>query len=498
MTAHASLGMASLLALAATPAGAAVVINPVQAPIMPGLTVGIEAFVTIPPSFTNNPQTRIQYAVPSRDGSQRIFVNDTRGRMYVTNQAGAAPTLYLDVAAAGVGFVEPGPEGGLIGIAFHPNFNRDPARPGYATFYTNYSASQASGVANYLENENQSHENVVREWTVADPNAAAPTILASREIIRVGHPLPNHNGGTIAFNPTARVGDADYGKLYIGYGDGGGANDPRDNAQDLTNPLGKILRIDPADPDGGGPLSYGIPSDNPFVGRAGAIGEVWAYGLRNPQQFSWDAATGAMYISDIGQAQLEEVNLGAAGANYGWVLREGTFAKMPDKNDFNVYTLPVDDMGFVYPIAQYDHDEGSAVGSGFVYRGSALPELQGLFLMSDIVNGRIFYFDPLGVQPGTPALLQELLLTLNGNAFTFLGSEGYSGRVDLRLGIDENQELYFLTKRDGDIFRFAAAAAVPEPASWAMMIAGFGMVGEAMRRRRRTPADRPAPTGGAA
>lgn len=482
--------LAVTAAILVAPAGAAVVLNPVPTPISPGLTVAIQPFITVPASSASQPSARIQYVTPVLDGSNRLFVNDTRGVLWRTDTSGAAPTAYLDLRSADVGLVEPSGEAGLIGVAFHPNFGKDPSKAGYATLYTHHTASQASGVATYLENDNASHESVVREWTVADPTAATAEITSTRELIRIGHFAPNHNGGTIAFNPTAAEGSADYGKLYIGLGDGGGANDPRDTGQNLATPLGKILRIDPTDPDGAGGASYTVPTDNPFVAKEGALGEIWAYGLRNPQQFSW-GADGRMYISDIGQAQLEEVNIGVAGANYGWPVREGTFARGTDKGDFNVYTLPIGDstLGFTYPLAQYDHDEGAAIGGGFLYRGSAIPELDGYFILTDNPTGRIFYFSPEEAAANGTALLRELLLTLDGNPFTFQAAESYIGRVDLRFGQDAGGELYMLTKRDGDIFRFAPAAAgdVPEPGTWAMLVLGFGLAGVAMRRRRAPP-----------
>ncbi|RYY37393.1 MAG: PEP-CTERM sorting domain-containing protein, partial [Sphingomonadales bacterium] len=423
-----------------------------------------------------DPSARIQYVTPAR-GTNQLFVNDTRGILWATNTAGAAPTAYLDMRTANVGFTEPGSEAGLIGVAFHPNFAGEVTQAGYGTFYTNYTAARGSGTPTYLGNDNASHDNVVREWVVSNPGAATPNIVSSREVIRIGEFAANHNGGTIGFNPTAAIGSADYGKLYIGLGDGGGANDPRDNGQDLTNPLGKILRIDPL---AGG--AYGIPDDNPFTGQSGTLGEIWALGLRNPQQFSWDSS-GRMFIADIGQAQLEEVNLGVAGANYGWPVREGTFAKMPDKGDTNVYTLPIDDatFGFTYPVAQYDHDEGDAISSGFLYEGSLVPELRGMYLLTDNTTGRMFYFDPNAALAGGTAPLSELRLTLGGDPYTFLTGEGYGGRVDLRLGIDAAGELYMLTKKDGDIFRFVTT--VPEPGTWAMLTLGFGALGAQLRRR---------------
>ena len=482
-------GLASALALGCSSfASAAVVFDPVPNGPARGLTVGIQRFVTIPASSANAPtRARIQYATPTRDGSGRLFVNDTRGILYRTDTAGAAPRTYLDLRSANVNFLNFDGESGLLGVAFHPNFNGTRGQAGYGVMYAHYTATRNTGRIDYLANDNASHDSVVREFTIANPGDATPEVSASREVLRVGHFAGNHNGGTIAFNQTAAPGTADYGKLYIGFGDGGGANDPRDYAQALGNPLGKILRIAPADPDGAGPLRYGVPGDNPFTGQQGALGEIWAYGLRNPQQFSWDS-TGRMFITDIGQDQVEEVDIGEAGANYGWVAREGTFAKSADKGDGRVFDLPADDADFNYdyPVAQYDHDEGRSIGGGFVYEGDALPALRGLYLLTDNPTGRIFYFDPDAArgQDGTIPL-SELFLTLDGDAFTFLAEEGYNNRVDLRFGIDELGELYMLTKRDGDIYRFAAqVAAVPEPASWAIMIAGVGLVGGALRTRR--------------
>ena len=183
----------------------------------------------------------------------------------------------------------------------------------------------------------------------------------------------SHNIGTLAFNPAAAAGSTDSGALYVALGDGGSSNDPLGHGQRRSTPLGSILRIDPL--GGGADSSYGIPSDNPFVGTSGALDEIWAYGLRHPQHFSFDS-TGRMFINDIGQRSIEEVNLGVAGANYGWRLREGTFATAmgvgaSDKR--TVYPLPADDTGYTYPIAQYDHDEGDAIGAGFVYEGQAIP-----------------------------------------------------------------------------------------------------------------------------
>lgn len=182
------------------------------------------------------------------------------------------------------------------------------------------------------------HDNVLHEFRMVDSMAATATIASQREVLRVAQPFSDHGPGTIAFNVTATPGSPDYGKLYIGFGDGGGIGYPYGNAQDPDSPFGKILRIDPTVSAGG--QAYTIPADNPSNGETGRPTEIWASGLRNPQQFSWDTDTGHMLIIDIGQSQLEEVNVGVAGANYGWPVREGSFAR-GSSSDPNVYDTPL-------------------------------------------------------------------------------------------------------------------------------------------------------------
>lgn len=472
-------GLVALAAGLAANAQAAVVLDPVMQAIAPGIGVRLSPFVTAPGLYG---PASVQSMRAVADGSNRLFVNDTRGVISVTDTAGAAPGVYFDIRRQDVGFAQINGQTGLVSSAFHPNFNRDPAMPGYRTFYTIDTTMAAGAPAPTLAGKGPvSHHDVVREWTVADPAAATATITATREVMRLSQPSGDHGPGTIAFNTSAAPGSADYGKLYIGLGDGGGVNDPYDNAQDLRSPFGKILRIDPVDPDGAGPLAYAVPGDNPHVSDTDALGEIWASGLRNPQQFGWDALTGRMYIGDIGQAQLEEVNIGIPGANYGWPLREGTLAKPADKS-LSIVTDDPNPGRFTDPIAQYDHDEGSAIGAVQLYRGSLIPELAGQMLVDDIVNGRIFYFTPGDTSgEGGLALLRELRLELDGLPTDMMTLEG-TWRVDLRMGVDAFGELYLLTKKDGDIYRLTGA--VPEPAGWAMMIAGLGLAATMLRRRR--------------
>ncbi len=401
------------------------------------------------PSATNDAYARIQ-VLRQVPGGSRLAFNDTRGILYVTDTDGRTPRVYLDLRQEADDFSNAAfpNEAGFMGFAFHPEFAQE-GRPGYGKLYTAYSATPASGVADYLESGSNVQESVVREWTAANPSAAAFS-GTFRKLLRVGQFAGNHNVGTVAFNPTASEGDVDYGLLYIGFGDGGSAHDPRDYGQGLAEPLGAIARIDPLATAGA----------SAFVAPEGAAPEIWAYGLRHPQQFSWDTADGRMFISDIGQDQIEEINLGVAGANYGWRLREGTFATgyAVDRRLGPVYERPAaDPEPFAYPVAQYDHDEGFAVGGGHVYRGSSIPALVGKYVFTEFVRGRVLAFDADGVRPGDPATIEEVRLAFDGVERELVDVAGYPNtynntrRVDARLSVDADGELYLLTKGDGHI-----------------------------------------------
>lgn len=490
------LGIVGLLM--ASSAQGAVVLDPMP-PIAPGVRVGLTLLGQAP--ATGDPavdgfRSRLQSLQSAPDGSGRLFVTDTRGIISVMAAGGGAPKPWFDLRSAVPGFsnaTNPG-QTGLMSVAFHPNFAGDPQAPGYGVFYT-VDTSRPSGTATLAgKGPGVDHDNVVHEFRVADPLATSATIVAQREVLRVAQPLSDHGPGTIAFNPTAAPGSADYGKLYIGFGDGGGVGDPYSNAQDPSSPLGKILRIDPAKGPQG--QAYTIPADNPQGATPGALGEVWASGLRNPQQFSWDQATGRMLIADIGQSQLEEVNVGVAGGNYGWPQREGTFAR-GSSGDPNVYDTPAKPAAFLDPVAQFDHEEiarsgmfgGLAAISGvFAYTGSLVPELSGMTVLSELVSGRLFYYDARSVTDGATAVLRELGLSFDGADTTMTQLDGnpyFGGRVDLRLGRDASGEIYLLSKSDGNIYRITSPTAVPEPASWLMAIAGIGLIGGTLRRRPR-------------
>lgn len=414
--------------------------------------------------FLNNPATRIQYL---KQVGNRFFFNDTRGVLWVSEGSGAMPTEYLDLRAQDVGFNADNfpQESGFMGFAFHPDFLSESA-DGFGKFYTTFSANP-DGTADFIEEASSVQESVLMEWSVEDP-LAAEFSGEFREVLRVGQFAANHNVGSIAFNPTVASDSDEYGLLYVSFGDGGSAHDPADHGQNPNSILGSIIRIDPLATSG--EAAYGIPASNPFADGAEGLPEVWAYGLRHPQHFSWDLEDGRMFILDIGQDQIEEVNLGIAGGNYGWRVREGTFATAygvsTEERPGGVYERDAGSDEFIYPVAQYDHDEGFAIGSGFVYRGSEIEALSGMFVFTELVRGRLLYIDASTLEAGSPSTISELNVRIEGEEVSLVDVAGhnntapghapYDQRVDLRLSQDAAGELYVLSKGDGSIRKLMA------------------------------------------
>jgi glucose/arabinose dehydrogenase len=282
------------------------------------------------------------------DGSGRLFVAEQGGRIYVIAGGSVRGTPFLDLS----GQISCCGERGLLGLAFHPDF---PADPRVFVDYTDPSGAT-----------------VVSSFTVdpGTPNQADPG--SEVVILTVPQPYANHNGGTILFGPD--------GYLYISLGDGGSGGDPLNNGQSLGTLLGKILRTDIDHSSGG--AGYAIPASNPFTGTAGAKGEIWLYGLRNPFRFSFDRATGDLWIGDVGQNAWEEVDVaraGVGGLNFGWRVMEGNHCYNPSSGcSTSDKTLPV---------VEYSHDFGCAVIGGYVYRGSASPVLRGGYVFTDECSG---------------------------------------------------------------------------------------------------------------
>lgn len=464
----------------ATISSAQITKNPITEPIEKSrLSVELAEVVKIPDSGSDNDENkaaRLNLLIPPSDGSGRLFVNDMRGKLYVIVDRTA--TVYMDVKSlVGKGFHDQSGQQGFSYFVFHPEFAQN------GIFYTVTSEDKDTGTPDFPvtqpifnskgERIESSHHEVIREWKSKNPatNTFSGTM---REILRIEEPYPDHNTGQLAFNPNTKPGDADYGMLYIALADGGSNGfpvsdtDPLDNGQNLGTPLGKILCIDPFGNNSTNG-KYGIPADNPFVndGDSKTLGEIWVYGLRNPHRFSWDTGgDGKMLIVDTGQAFIEEVNLGKKGANYGWGEREGTWV-VDENNENVVYELPENDRDFnyTYPVAQYGHDippgvtefYGIAIAGGFVYRGSAIPELVGQYIFADFGSDARFFHVPVDeLVEGKQATIKELRLFEGKKERSFLEMVGKK-RTDVRFGIDEAGELYVTSKQDGKVRKIVAS-----------------------------------------
>jgi glucose/arabinose dehydrogenase len=289
------------------------------------------------------------------DGSNRVFVASEHGVIHVfPNDQGASQTqVFLDLQAR-VSYDDNQNEEGFLGLTFHPNYKQN------GEFFVFYTPKYAK-LINVLSRFRVSRDN---------PNHADPA--SEEEILRIARPFWNHDGGTICFGPD--------GYLYVVLGDGGSANDPYDNAQNLKTLLGKVLRLDIDHPAGDKP--YAIPKDNPFVNQPGARPEIWAYGLRNIWRMSFDRATGVLWAADVGQNLYEEIDLLTKGGNYGWNRREGF-------HPFGALGSSARNL-FIEPIWEYHHDIGKSIIGGSVYRGKRLPNLVGHYLYGDYVSGRIW------------------------------------------------------------------------------------------------------------
>lgn len=290
------------------------------------------------------------YLTSAGDGSDRLFLVEQGGIIYVYDNDEQHTFLNVSdlVSPEANGFMYT--ERGLLGLAFHPNYAEN------GMFFINYT-------------DREGHTKLVR-YSVSDddPNAANPD--SAEIILEVEQPFSNHNGGHLDFGPD--------GYLYMSLGDGGSANDPLENGLNPQTLLGTIIRLDVDEAPG-----YAIPDDNPFVGTDTGAPEVWSYGLRNAWRFSFDRATGDMYIGDVGQNVWEEVNYepaGVGGRNYGWNAMEG----------FHVFDSSQSAPNAVLPIAEYSHDMGCSVTGGYVYRGEAIPELQGVYFYGDYCTGVIW------------------------------------------------------------------------------------------------------------
>jgi hypothetical protein len=468
-----ALLLSALVGLPAKAADPAPVYDPVPTePVTSRLGLVLTEYASFPKSETNPPLidqrlnrvARINTIMELPDGSGRRAVPDLNGLLYLVQNG--VPHVYLDVAAtfAPQFFSGRGLGQGFGYVAFHPDFKRN------GLFYTIHTedATKTTAVPDYVQSGVRFH-GVINEWKATDP-AAGTFAGTRRELLRIGFGGQVHGIQEINFNPTARRGDRDYGKLYLAVGDGGlgaGNTDP----QNLAIPHGKLLRIDPAGTNGPNGR-YGIPRDNPFVGQAGRLGEIYAYGFRDPHRFSWDRATGKLYLGHIGEHSIEAIYEVRAGDNMGWSDREGAFVfdRTPAAPCDRLFPLPADDSGYTYPVAAYDHnpqpgwnctsDVGVAVAGGFVYRGRDVPALRGKYIFGDLVDGRVLYTEAGEMRRGrAPATIHRLNLfnaagtPVRMQELSSPGAPGDPNRVDLRFGTDARGELYILAKANGKVWK---------------------------------------------
>jgi len=343
---------------------------------------------------------------------------DQTGRLFVVEQAGLIKVFvnaittqtaktFLDISSRTVS----GGERGLLGLAFHPDYETN----GYFYVYYTPNSSDVTRVARYTVSG-------------GDPDLAD----AGSEVVVLDIPQDeaNHNGGQLGFDPD--------GYLCISVGDGGGRGDPNDNAQDLTNLLGTILRIDVDSQSLG---NYGIPSTNPFaLNTKGYRPEIYAFGLRNPWRFSFDPATDRLWVGDVGQDAWEEIDVVTSGGNYGWDCFEGTHVYNPLAQSPACDTLTV----AIDPVHEYGHTAGNrSVAGGYVYRGPSLSSLVGSYLFADSYTGRIWAIDYDG-STATPAV--EII-----DSDLFIAT----------FGVDETNELYICDRRGGNIYRIQEISISP-------------------------------------
>jgi glucose/arabinose dehydrogenase len=329
----------------------------------------------------------------------RLFIVEKTGKIRIVKDGTLLPDPFLDISTQ----ISNGGEQGLLGLAFDPQY-----------------ATNGRFVVHYTDTAGDTRLSTFQVST--NPDVADAT--SEHIILTVDQPFENHNGGQIVFGPD--------GLLYMGLGDGGSGDDPQGNGQDLTDLLGSILRLDVA-----AGTSYTSPPDNPFVGRTDARPEIWNYGLRNPWRFSFDRSTGDLYIGDVGQGQFEEIDVATAaagsgkGLNFGWNIMEGAHCLNGSQ---------CDPTGLVLPAFEYTHSEGCSVTGGYVYRGQAIPSIQGQYFYSDFCQGWVHSFRYAG---GTANVITDWpALKPGGNVSSF--------------GEDASGELYVLDS-GGTVFKIVPA-----------------------------------------
>ena len=337
----------------------------------------------------------------------RLFIVQQDGLIRIWDGTNLLSTPFLDVRS----LTAAGGERGLLGMAFHPDY----ATNGF--FYINYT--------------DRNGDTVIARYTRSASDANRADTSTVRVLLQVDQPYANHNGGQLEFGPD--------GYLYIGLGDGGSANDPENRAQNRSTLLGKMLRIDV---DGGTP--YAVPPTNPFVGQSNVRPEIWAYGLRNPWRYSFDRATGDLWIADVGQGTREEIDFQSVsspgGENYGWRLMEGSNCHIPAVSNCNATGALVE------PVIDYGHTGGAcSVTGGYVYRGTRYPRLGGMYIYGDYCNGVIWGGTRLA---STGVVTTRVLIDTSFAISTF--------------GEDATGEVYVADYGNGVIYRITDSTPLPQ------------------------------------
>lgn len=417
-----------------------------------GLKVELEDVVQIPKIKGTSPDLGIVTlrAHPSGDGT--FFVSDQNGVIYRVQNGHAE--VFLDVRMHIKDFQSgPGIATGVGSFDFHPDFANN------GLIYITHAETFKGQEPDYRISDSIKAEVqwVIAEWKMDD---ARDKVFSGkhRELLRLHAPTFAHGCQDIGFIPDLDKTDPDYGLLYIGYGDGGANNIKRPElGHHLRSFLGTVMRVDPAGKNSRNG-KYGIPADNPFASDTdpSIVKEIYAYGFRNPHRLAWDGKNkNRMFVTDIGEANIEEINIVDKGGDYGWPNREGNFGITTTRDMKTVYRLKESDLDrYKRPFAQYDHEEGNAIGGGYIYEGNITP-LKNKYIFGDIVNGKLFY---VNIDPQlTDSTIYELAIVENGKE-TSLQEMSHTKRLHQRIAYDRfNKILYVITKSDGKVRRVSRA-----------------------------------------
>lgn len=426
----------------------------VVAPIVhSGLVIELEDFIEVPLAkdrFHNKGLATVR-AHPSGDGT--LFISDQMGVIYKVENEKATP--YLDVRGRIKEFIfEPGIATGLGSFDLHPNLLENGLI--YTTHAEHYNGKAAINDKDFANSFGVSLQWVLDEWSSTNVNAESFE-GTRREVLRINTPTTAHGFQDIGFAPVDKD-DSDYGQLYIGIGDGGSINLKKPElSHSIRSILGTIIRIDPRGTNSQ-TGTYGISSDNPFITHSDPTvkREIWAYGFRNPHRFSWDMThEKRMIVADIGESNVEEINIAQKGKDHGWSVIEGTFGIDIKTDPKTVYSVSKDFLAaYNLPFGQFDHMDGKAISGGFVYKGS-IEELKDKYVFGDIVTGRLFYMNIN--QSLSDSTIYDLTIINNGKKSSIQEMSNIK-RAHMRIGYDQYAgNLFVMTKEDGMVRRVTKA-----------------------------------------